>query len=94
MHSPGLDLGTCWATHRRRGLKSRSSPTSDVYDQVDRTVRGFATFKERRMHIEGLVELAAVNGLGVKLEREPILEGASIMGVQRFRELAPKPKQS
>ncbi len=51
-------------------------------------------FKNKRMHVDGLQEIQAVEGLRVELKQEPNLKGATIVVNHKHRDLAPKPSPS
>lgn len=48
-------------------------------------------FKLKRMHVDGLQEIVAVNGCRVTLEADALLEGKTILINHKQRDLAPKP---
>ncbi|MGZ3695608.1 MAG: DUF1543 domain-containing protein [Bdellovibrionota bacterium] len=50
-----------------------------------------AEFKEKKMHIDGLQEIEAIDGYRLHLEKEIDLQGKSLVHGLRFRELAPRP---
>lgn len=48
-------------------------------------------FQLYRMHVDGLLEINAVQGFKVSLTENPSLNGKSDVATNRHRELAPKP---
>ena len=50
-----------------------------------------APYKTKRMHVDGIQEIEAVEGFRIKLERDDALAGASLVRNTRHRDLAPKP---
>jgi hypothetical protein len=47
-------------------------------------------FKAKRMHVDGLQEIQAVQGFRIQLEEDLSLQGASQVSSSRHRDLAPK----
>lgn len=47
-------------------------------------------FKGKRMHVDGLQEIQAVDGYRVSVARDVALEGRSVVVSSRHRDLAPK----
>ena len=47
-------------------------------------------FQKKRMHVDGLQEVQAVNGFHICLEEDAGLNGRSIVQSSRHRDLAPK----
>jgi acyl-CoA thioesterase FadM len=47
-------------------------------------------FKDKKMHVDGLVCVDAVNGFRVDLTPDPALEGRTELTSYRHRDLAPK----
>jgi hypothetical protein len=48
-------------------------------------------FKGKRMHVDGIQELEAVQGFRILLQADSSLEGSSRIVGSRHRDLAPKP---
>jgi hypothetical protein len=48
-------------------------------------------FQKKRMHVDGLQEIQAVSGMRLKLEKDPTLDGRTLVVSNRHRDLAPKP---
>lgn len=46
-------------------------------------------FQRKRMHVDGLQEIAALRGYRVSLELDPSLEGKSVITSSKHRDLAP-----
>lgn len=51
-------------------------------------------FKHKKMHVDGLQWLEAVDGFRVELSEDSALEGKSNLYNQRYAELNPKPQPS
>lgn len=49
------------------------------------------SFVKKRMHVDGIQEIAAINGYRIDLKEDPSLKGESIIVSNRHRDLAPKP---
>ena len=49
-------------------------------------------FREKRMHVDGLQQITAVNGLRIVLEPDATLEGRSVLVNQKHRDLAARPQ--
>lgn len=47
-------------------------------------------FQNRRMHVDGLQEIDAVNGYRISLTEDALLQGQTIFTSNRHRDLAPK----
>ena len=50
-----------------------------------------ADYKKKRMHIDGLQEITAVDGWKIDLKKDALLEGKTILTSHLHRELATKP---
>jgi hypothetical protein len=48
-------------------------------------------FVTKRMHVDGLQEITAVNGHRVQLQEDPSLQGDTVILNHKHRDLAPKP---
>ena len=48
-------------------------------------------FKKKRMHVDGLQTVDAVDGFRIEMKLDPALEGRSELPNQRYRELSAKP---
>lgn len=48
-------------------------------------------FQKKRMHVDGLQEIQAVNGFRINLENDPSLAEQTLVISNRHRDLAPKP---
>lgn len=49
------------------------------------------TFKGKKMHVDGLQQIDAVDGYDVALRENPSLKGGTSVQGNRHRDLAPKP---
>jgi hypothetical protein len=65
---------------------------ADDFDGARAAAKEIPDFKTRRMHVDGIQEIAAVSGHRVRLERDAALrpDQSEIIG-NRHRDLAPKP---
>lgn len=61
------------------------------FEEARAKVKELPEFKLKRMHVDGLQEVAAVNGCRVSLEQDASLEGKTILVNHKHRDLAPKP---
>lgn len=48
-------------------------------------------FQKKKMHVDGLQEIEAIEGCRVHLEPDSTLNGATLVKSNRHRDLAPKP---
>jgi hypothetical protein len=48
-------------------------------------------FTAKKMHIDGLREISAVDGYLISLAEEPTLQGETLVHGWKYRELAPQP---
>ena len=60
------------------------------FDEAKIQAKLIPEFKTKRMHIDGLQEIAAIDGYRIRLEESPDLQGGSILLSHRHRDLAPK----
>lgn len=63
---------------------------ADSFEDARAKVRLESEFQRKKMHVDGLQHVEAVRGYRVKLERDPTLEGQSLVISSRHRDLAPK----
>lgn len=60
------------------------------FEDARAKVKLLPEFQERRMHVDGLQEVSAINGYVVELREEARLNGQTILATQKHRDLAPK----
>ena len=60
---------------------------AESFESAKIRVRDIPVFKQRRMHIDGMEEIEAVNGARVHLEPDPALEGRTLTTSNRHRDL-------
>jgi hypothetical protein len=48
-------------------------------------------FQDKKMHVDGIQQVEAVDGFRVNLDSESALEGKTIVTSHKHRDLAPKP---
>lgn len=51
-------------------------------------------FRARRMHVDGVQEIEAVDGHRLELKVDATLDGRTVLNAQRHRDLAPSPSPS
>ena len=61
------------------------------FDEARLNIKTHPEFKEKRMHIDGLQEIQAVNGYELSFISNPTLNGGDIITSFKHRDLAPKP---
>lgn len=61
------------------------------FEEARVQVKEIPEFKQKRMHIDGLLEVEAANGYRVSLQEDHSLQGRTIVRNQKHRDLAPKP---
>lgn len=61
------------------------------FEEARAKAKALSEFKNKRMHVDGLQEVSAVNGFVIELREDPSLNGQTILISQKYRELAPKP---
>jgi hypothetical protein len=66
---------------------------SDFEDARQKT-KQLEIVKQKKMHIDGLQLVEAVEGYAIQLIKDTLFEGKSSIKSHHFRELAPKPTQS
>ena len=60
---------------------------AESFDSAKVRVREIPVFKARRMHVDGMEEIEAVNGVRIRLEADPTLEGKTLSTSNRHRDL-------
>ena len=60
---------------------------AESFDSAKVRVRENPVFKQKRMHVDGMEELEAVNGARIRLEHDPALEGKTLTVSHRHRDL-------
>lgn len=64
---------------------------AENFEDARASVRLLPEFKTKKMHVDGLQEIAQVGGCRVHLEEDAALQGQTQLINQKHRELAPKP---
>ncbi|MGE0763378.1 MAG: DUF1543 domain-containing protein [Bdellovibrionales bacterium] len=64
---------------------------AESFEDARLRVKQLPAFKVRRMHVDGLQEIQAVNGYKVSLLQVPELGEETILLNMKHRDLAPKP---
>lgn len=63
---------------------------AETFEAARTKVKSVPDFTAKRMHIDGLQEVAVVDGCKILLEEDLALRGQTIVTSQKHRELAPK----
>jgi hypothetical protein len=63
---------------------------AESFEDARKTAKLLPEFQQKRMHIDGLQEIQAVQGYSITLHQSPELQGESIVISNKHRELAPK----
>ncbi len=61
-----------------------------TFEEARLKAKELPEFKNKRMHVDGLQEVAAVNGCRVFLEEDSTLAGKTLLINNKYRDLAPK----
>jgi len=61
--------------------------TGDSFESAKTRVREIPLFQQRRMHVDGMEEIEAVDGARVHLEPDPAIEGRTLTTSNRHRDL-------
>ena len=64
---------------------------AESFEEARLKAKQLPEFKLKRMHVDGLQELAAVSGFRIDLKEDFSLAGASLVMSHKHRDLAPKP---
>lgn len=64
---------------------------AENFEDARNNAKQLAEFKNHRMHVDGILQLEAVNGFDIKLESNVGLNGQSKITSFKHRDLAPKP---
>jgi hypothetical protein len=64
---------------------------AEDFEDARKRAKLINVFAEKRMHVDGLQEIEAVDGHRINLLLDAGLEGQSIIKSSRHRDLAPKP---
>jgi hypothetical protein len=64
---------------------------AESFEDARTRARLLPEFKTKKMHVDGLQEIAHVSGCHVRLEEDAALEGRTLLINQKHRDLAPKP---
>lgn len=67
--------------------------SAESFEDARAKVKLVPEFQNKRMHVDGLQEIQAVNGFRVHLERDPNLDNKTQILNFKHRDLAPKPKE-
>jgi hypothetical protein len=65
--------------------------TAPNFEEARLKAKTLPAFKDRRMHVDGLQEIEAVDGYRIHLEADTGLHGESRVNSNKHRDLAPKP---
>lgn len=64
---------------------------AENFDEARAKARLNPTFKGKKMHVDGLQRVEAVDGYEIILRENPALNGGARVTGNRYRDLAPKP---
>ena len=62
---------------------------AENFEEARKKAKLIPEFKAKKMHIDGLQEINAVDGFNIKLEESLELNGQSILPLHKHRSLAP-----
>lgn len=68
--------------------------TGENHEDARKRARLLPEFQNKKLHVDGVVEIQAVQGSKITVAEDSALEGRSILISQRHRDLAPKPTLS
>lgn len=63
---------------------------ADSFEEAKNKAKLLPIVQNKKMHVDGLQEIAAVDGYKIFLERDATLSGETLIATNRHRELAPK----
>ncbi len=66
---------------------------ADSFEDARSKVKFSPEFKAKRMHVDGIQEIQAVNGYSIFTKEDPALNGKTIVISSRHRDLALKSKE-
>ena len=66
---------------------------ADNFDDAKSKAKHLDIVKEKKMHIDGMQLIEAVNGYSIVLEATESLNGQDKISTNKFRELASKPNK-
>lgn len=66
---------------------------AQTFEEARLKAKDLPEFKAKRMHVDGIQEIVAVDGCTVTVTPDPALEGKTVLLKNKQRELAPPPKQ-
>ena len=66
---------------------------AESFEEAKLKAKLIPEFQAKRMHVDGLQEVEAVNGYKLSLEQDTALNGQTIILNNKHRDLAPKPTQ-
>lgn len=64
---------------------------AETWEEARALVRGRPIFRAKKMHVDGVQEVRAVDGWSVELRRDETRPGQTVLVGHRHRDLAPKP---
>jgi hypothetical protein len=67
---------------------------AENFEDARATAKLLPEYKAQKMHVDGLQEILAVNGMRVELVPDASLDGHSIVHGSRHRDLAPKKSEA
>lgn len=67
---------------------------AESFEEARVKAKKLPEFQSKRMHVDGLQEIQAVDGFQIKLETDLSLENKTLIVNHKHRDLAPKPPLS
>ncbi len=67
---------------------------AETFEDARSKVKLASEFKAKRMHVDGIQEITAVDGYSVILNENPTLNGKTVIMSSRHRDLPSKPKET
>ena len=64
---------------------------AESFEDARVKAKQLSEFKLKRMHVDGLQEIAAVSGFNIALSENANLQGQTVIVSNKHRDLAPKP---
>ena len=65
---------------------------ADSFETARVRVKDISSFKSKRMHVDGMQEISAIEGYRVSLNEDASLSGQTLILSNKHRDLAPKTK--
>jgi hypothetical protein len=89
VHCGYYDLDTCEGVYENH---VNFFVAAESFEDAKLRAKQLEDYKKKRMHVDGLQEISAVNGFDVKLQANKSLNGRTLVVESRHRDLAQKLK--